>query len=131
MFTDSVTELEAMIRDYIEHRERSMVYGKKRLDSEKEYNKLLTKYTGEAKHYSLEQANSIYKAYLEMVAYGEETALAQSKFAEAEEKLREVGQILFEATINAEISVNPVSGDSPATRPVTIRYNNGQVVVSC
>lgn len=131
MFTNSVTEIEAMIKDYIEHREKSIVYGKKRLDSEKEYNKLLTKYNGEAKHYSLEQANSIYKAYLEMIAHGEETALAQSKFAEAEEKLREVGQILFEATISAEIAVNPVNGDNPATRPVTVRYTNGQVVVSC
>ena len=130
MFANSVSELEIMIKDYIEHKERSMVYGKKRLDSEKEYNKLLTHYNGEAKHYSLEQASNIYKAYLEMVANGEESALAQARFAEAEEKLRHVGEILFEATINAEITINSVNGGSPSTRPVTVKYVNGQVVVS-
>ncbi|MEO8405155.1 MAG: hypothetical protein ABI480_11180 [Chitinophagaceae bacterium] len=130
MFATSVTEIETMIKNYIEHKEKSMVYGKKRLDAEKEYNKLLTKYDGEAKHYSLEQANNIYKAYLEMIANGEESELAKSKFAEAEEKLREVGQILFEATINAEIAINPINGDSPSTRPVTVKYYNGQVIVS-
>jgi hypothetical protein len=123
--------LESIIKEYIEHKEKSSFYGRKRLDSEKEYNKLLTKYDGEAKHYSLDQADSIYKAYLEMIANGEESSLAQAKFAEAEEKLREIGQILFEATINAEILLGPSNGEMPVKRAVTVQYHNGQVVVSC
>jgi len=130
MIASAVSGIESMIKDYIEHKERSMIYGKKRLDSEKEYNKLLTKYNGEAKHYSLEQADSIYKAYLEMIANGEESELAKARFAEAEEKLNKVGQILFEATINAEIMINPNNGEGPSVRPVTVKYYNGQVSVS-
>jgi hypothetical protein len=122
--------VENIIKDYLENKEKSALYGKKRLDSEKEYNKLLTKYNGEAKHYSLDQADKIYKAYLEMLANGEESSLAQARFAEAEEKLREVGRILFEATITAEISIGPAGGELPTRRSVRVDYHNGQVVVS-
>lgn len=122
--------IESLIRDYIEQKEKSMFYGKKRLDAEKEYNRLLTNYDGEAKHYSLEQADKIYKAYLEMIANGEESSQASARFEEAAEKLREVGQILFEATINAQIVMKPVNGDAAATRSVRVTYNNGQVIVS-
>jgi hypothetical protein len=122
--------VENLIKEYIEYKEKSSLYGRKRLDSEKEYNKLLTRYNGEAKHYSLDQADKIYRAYLEMVAHGEESSLAQARFTEAEEKLREIGRILFEATITAEIDMGPGSGESPVTRRVRIDYHNGQVVVS-
>jgi regulator of protease activity HflC (stomatin/prohibitin superfamily) len=122
--------IEQLIRDYIEQKERSMYYGKKRLDAEKEYNKLLTHYDGEAKHYTLEQADKIYKAYLEMIANGEESSKAHALFEEIAEKLREVGQILFEATINAQILLKPVNGEAASTKSVRVTYVNGQVVVS-
>jgi hypothetical protein len=122
--------IEQLIRDYIEQKEKSMFYGKKRLDAEKEYNKLLTNYDGEAKHYSLEQADKIYKAYLEMISYGEESSQARLCFDQAEEKLRDVGQILFDATVNAVISMKPLNGDSATTRSVRVTYINGQVVVN-
>ena len=120
----NILSVENIIKDYLEHKERSIFYGKKRLDAEKEYNKLLTTYNGEAKHYSLDQADRIYKAYLSMSDNAEQSAQAQEKFIEAEEKLKEVGRILFEATITAEI------GESPAIRSVRVDYHNGQVVVS-
>ncbi|MEO5564091.1 MAG: hypothetical protein ABIR18_11665 [Chitinophagaceae bacterium] len=130
MMANHSNSIESIIKDYLEHKEKSAVHGKKRLDAEKEYNKLLTKYNGEAKHYSLDQADSIYKAYLEMIANGEKSSLAQAKFTEAEEKLREVGKILFEATISAEIVLGPTNGEMPSTRSVRVDYHNGNVVVS-
>ena len=128
--TQSVPTIENIIREYLESKEKSIVYGKKRLDSEKEYNRLLTKYDGEAKHYSLDQADLIYRTYREMIAHGQESELAQARFTEAEEKLREVGQILFEATINARISMPLSNGEIPESRSVTVSYNNGQPIVS-
>ena len=121
--------VEAIIKEYIEHRERSQFYGKKKLDAEKEYNKLLAKFNGEENHYSLEQANTIYNAYLEMIINGEQSTIAQESFAEAEEKLLEVGKVLFEATINAEVEVNSMRGE-PTRRTVRIDYRNGGVMVS-
>jgi hypothetical protein len=122
--------VETIIRNYIEQKEKSYSYGKKRMDAEKEYNRLLTKYNGESKTYSLEQANRIYKAYQDMIAFGEESGIAQSKFMEAEENLRELGRILFQATITAEIPTTPVNGEAPGIREVTISYDNGAVIVS-
>ena len=125
----TVASVENIIKDYIEHRERSRFYGRKKMDAEKEYNKLLAKFNGEENHYSLDQANTIYKAYQDMIINGEQSTIAQSKFAEAEEKLIEVGRILFEATINAEIEVESMRGE--ATRvAVRVDYRNGNVVVS-
>lgn len=122
--------VETIIRNYIEQKERSYTYGKKRMDAEKEYNRLLTKYNGESKTYSLEQANRIYKAYQDMIAFGEESSVAQARFIEAEENLRELGRILFQATITAEIPTTPVNGETPGIREVTISYDNGAVIVS-
>lgn len=99
------------------------------MDAEKEYNKLLAKFNGEENHYSLDQANTIYRAYQDMVINGEQSTIAQSRFAEAEEKLIEVGRILFEATINAEIEVESMRGE-PTRIAVRIDYRNGNVVVS-
>jgi hypothetical protein len=130
MIANHTPSVESIIKDYIENKEKSMLYGKKRLDAEKEYNKLLTKYNGEAKHYSLDQADSIYKAYLEMTANSEESTRAQARFSEAEDKLKEVGKILFEATITAEILLNGSNGQHAATRSVRVDYHNGHVVVS-
>jgi hypothetical protein len=131
MITNHTPSLEAVIRDYLEQKDKSIVYGKKRLESEKEYNRLLTKYEGEAKHYSLEHADKIYKAYHEMLANGEQAKNAQELFMAAEEKLKEAGRILFEATINAEIAMTPpINGEATGKKSVRIAYNNGQVIVS-
>jgi hypothetical protein len=122
--------IENIIKDYIESKERSLRCTKERNDMEKEYNKLLTLFGGEAKNYNLEQAGNIYEAYQEMIVRGEEAKLAAIQFNEAEEKLKELGAILFEATINAEISMTPVNGEAPAKRPVTVAYYDGQPIVS-
>lgn len=47
------SSVENIIKEYLEHKDRSIQFGKKRMDAEKEYNKLLTKYNGESKNYSL------------------------------------------------------------------------------
>lgn len=122
--------IETIIKEYLEFKEKSIVFGKKRLDLEKEYNRLLTKYDGSEKQYTLDHADKIYRTYLEMIAKGEESESARMRFSEAEDKLREVGQILFEATINAEISLDHFDGQAPDSRLVTITYNNGQPIVS-
>ena len=124
-----IVTVENIIRDYIEHRERSQFYGRKKMDAEKEYNKLLAKFNGEENHYSLDQANTIFKAYQDMIINGEQSTIAQSKFVEAEEKLVEVGRILFEATINAEIEIDSMRGE-PTRIAVRVDYRNGNVIVS-
>lgn len=107
MAIQAFSSVENIIKEYLEHKESSIRFGKKRMDAEKEYNKLLTKYNGESKNYSLQQADSIYKAYMDMISFGQESEKAEKIFLEAEHKLREVGEILFEATITAEIPVTP------------------------
>ena len=130
MHTPSNPGIENVIREYIENRERSLFYGKKRMDAEKEYNRLLAKYNGEEKLYTLDHANSIYKAYCDMITYGEQATLAQNNFMLSEERLKEIGQILFEATITADIAMAPaINGGSPVSRLVRVVYNNGQVMV--
>jgi hypothetical protein len=127
--TTPIISVENIIREYIEHRERSQFYGRKKMDAEKEYNKLLAKFNGEENHYNLDQANTIYKAYQDMIINGEQSTIAQAKFVEAEEKLVEVGRILFEATINAEIEVDSMRGE-PTRIAVRVDYRNGNVIVS-
>ena len=130
MHTTSNPGIESVIRDYIENRERFLFYGKKRMDAEKEYNRLLTKYNGEEKLYNLDHANSIYRAYCDMIAYGEQASQAQNNFMVSEERLKEIGQILFEATITADIAMTPaINGGTPVSRMVRVVYNNGQVLV--
>ena len=126
----TTASVETIIKDYIEHRERSQFHGRKKLDAEKEYNKLLAKFNGQDNHFNLEQADTIYKAYQEMITNGELSTVAQAKFAAAEEKLIEVGRILFEATINAEIEVSSLNGNGPAKVAVRVDYRNGNVIVS-
>jgi hypothetical protein len=127
--TTPIISVENIIREYIEHLERSQIYGRKKMDAEKEYNKLLAKFNGEETHYNLDQANTIYKAYQDMIINGEQSTIAQAKFVEAEEKLVEVGRILFEATINAEIEVDSMRGE-PTRIAVRVDYRNGNVIVS-
>ena len=121
------SEIGKTITDYIELQEMSRVYAKKRNDLEKEYNKLLTVYNGEGKNYDLEQADKIYKVYGEMISCEERLKIAGDSFNEAENKLKEIGRILFEATIHAEISLPAINGTPPHTRSVRVTYNNGGV----
>lgn len=122
-------EIEKIITDYIELQEMSRLYAKKKNDLEKEYNKLLTNSNGEEKNYNLEQANQIYKTYCDMIACDEQSKMATESFNEAENKLKEIGRILYEATIHAEISLPPINGHGPRTKSVMVSYNNGQVYI--
>ncbi|MBC7949654.1 MAG: hypothetical protein H7Y42_17335 [Chitinophagaceae bacterium] len=128
--TGQGSAIETIIKDYIESKDRSHRCTRKRNDQEKEYNKLLTIYSGEVKNYTLEQADKIYLAYQDMIISGEEASLAESNFLEAEKKLNELGAILFDATINAEIDLIDGHGTASIRKPVTVAYFNGQVVVS-
>ena len=127
MIANPNSEIEKTIKDYIELQEMSRLYTKKRNDLEKEYNKLLTDYNGEAKNYNLEQADKIYRVYCEMISCGEQSKIASDSFCEAENKLKEIGRILYEATIHAEISLPAINGTEPRNRSVMVTYNNGQV----
>jgi hypothetical protein len=130
MKATSGSAIENIIKNYIEYKEQSIRSTKKRNDLEKEYNKQLTMYHEEAKNYSLEQADKIYAVYQEMIVCAEEAKIAAASFKEAEEKIKELGAILFEATINAEISMPALNGEVGVKRPVRVAYYSGQVVVS-
>lgn len=121
--------IEKTIKDYIELQEMFRLYAKKRLDLEKEYNKLLTDHNGEAKNYNLEQADKIYRVYCEMISCEKQSKIASDSFQEAENKLKEIGRILYEATIHAEISLPAINGTETHTRSVMVSYNNGGVLV--
>ena len=127
---NTIASIEAIIREYLESKDLSFVSGKKRIDSEKEYNRLLTKYNGESKTYSLEQANRIYKAYHDMHTYEQQASSAQARFLEAERLLREVGDILFQATITAEMAITPADGSAAVMKEITVNFHSGNVVVS-
>ena len=118
-----------IITDFIELTEMSRVYGRKQIDLEKEYNKLLTEYSGEAKNYSLEQADKIYKVYKEMLDYEEKSKLATESVCQAEEKLKEIGQILYESTIHAQINLPAINGSPAQIKSVTVKFENGQVSI--
>jgi hypothetical protein len=123
------SSISKIITDYIELTEMSRVYGRKEIGLEKEYNKLLTEYHVEAKNYSLEQADKIYKVYNEMLDYKEKSKIAVESMRQAEEKLKEIGQILYESTIHAEITLPAINGTAAQTRSVTVKFENGQVSI--
>jgi len=129
MMTNPNSAVEKTIQDYIELREISRLYNKKRNDLEKEYNKLLSNYNGEEKNYSLDQADKIYAVYGEMISYEEQLKITNESFNEAENKLKEIGRILLEATIHAEISVPAINGTASHTRSVMVTYTNGEVYI--
>jgi hypothetical protein len=127
--TNAVSEVEKMIRDYVEQQQRSNYYHKKKRDSEKEYNKLLVSLGGEEKQFSIEEANRIYSAFREMEINQEKLKIAEDKFNEADEKLKELGRILFNATITADITVPPINGEAVMSKQVTVSFPNGQALV--
>jgi len=129
MNTAPVSEVERIIKNYIEYHSDFLSYHKKKNDAEKEYNKLLVNSGGEDRNFTLGEAELIYRAYQEMLLNEEQSKIAQTRFIEAEEKLKEIGRILFQATITTEISLPTVNGSSSNTRQITIAYHNGEVVV--
>jgi hypothetical protein len=129
MITDSNSEIEKTIKDFIELQEVSRLYAKKRNDLEKEYNKLVTICNGEGKNYSLDQANKVYKVYCEMISCEEQLKIASDSFEEAKNKLKEIGRILYEATIHAEISLPAINGTEAHIKSVMVTYNNGEVYI--
>jgi len=126
---NAVSEVEKIIRDYIEQKQKSLYYHKKKSDAEKEYNKLLVSYGGEEKNFSLEEANKIYLAFKEMQVNEEHLKNAEDKFNEADENLKELGHILFHATITADIIIPPINGEGVISKQVTVSFPNGQALV--
>lgn len=122
--------VQKLIVDYIEQHQKSLYHHKKKTDAEKEYNKLLAISGGEDKNFSLDEAERIYNAYQDMVVNDEQSKLAESKFNESYEKLKELGQVLFYASITADIIVPPVNGGLPAQKKVTVTFPNGEVFVA-
>ena len=129
MIMNSVSEVEKIIQDYIEQKQRSHYYHKRKNDSEKEYNKLLVSCGGEEKNISLEEANKIYQAFKEMQVNEELLKNSEDKFNEADEKLKELGHILFHATITADIMIPPLNGEGVISKQVTVSFPNGQALV--
>ncbi|HEX6849459.1 MAG TPA: hypothetical protein VF144_20880 [Chitinophagaceae bacterium] len=126
---NSGSEVEKIIQDYIGYKQISHYYHKKKNDAEKEYNKLLVSCGGENKHFSLEQANKIYEAFKEMQINEEHLKTAEEKFNEADEKLKELGSILFHASITADIMIPPLNGEGFVSKQVTVSFPNGQALV--
>jgi len=129
MIANSRSEVEKTIQDYIVLQEMFRLYAKKRNDLEKEYNKLLANYNEGENNYSLDQADKIYNVYREMISCEEQSKIANDNFGEAENELKKIGQILYEATIHAEISLPAINGTAAHTRSVTISFSNGGVTV--
>jgi len=124
------SEVEKLIVDYIEQHQKSLYHHKKKTDAEKEYNKLLTISGGEDKRFSLNEADKIYKAYQEILTNEEQYKLAETRFEESYAKLKELGRVLFHASITADITIPPVNGGLPTTKQVIVTFPNGEVLVA-
>ena len=127
--TTNATEVEKLIVEYIEQQQRSLYHHKKKTDAEKEYNKLLAISGGEEKNFSLQEANNIYKAYQEMIINEEQSKLAESKFNESYENLKELGRVLFYANITADVVIPPVNGGLSISKQVRVSFPNGEVFI--
>lgn len=124
------SEVEKLIVDYIEQHQKSLYHHKKKTDAEKEYNKLLTISGGEEKRFSLDEADKIYKAHQQILINEELYKLAESKYEESYAKLKDLGRVLFHASITADITIPPVNGGLPTTKQVTVTFPNGEVLVA-
>ena len=127
--TTAIPQVEKLIIDYMEQKQRSLYHHKKKTDAEKEYNKLLAISGGEGKNFSITEAERIYKAYRDMQVNEEQSKLAEEKYDEVYRELQELGRILFYGNISAEITIPPVNGSGPVTKFVTVSFPNGEVVV--
>jgi len=128
--TANGTEVEKLIVEYIEQQQKSLYHHKKKTDAEKEYNKLLAISGGEEKRFSLDEANNIYKAYQDMIVNEEQSKIAESKFSESYVKLKELGCVLFYASVTADLIIPPVNGGLPTQKKVTVTFPNGEVFVA-
>ena len=130
MISNPASEVEKLIVDYIEQQQKHLYHHKKKNDAEKEYNKLLTISGGEEKRFSLDEANKVYQAYQEILVNEEQSKLAESRFEESYEKLKDLGRVLFHASITAEITIPPVNGGVAITKQVIVNFPNGEVLVA-
>ena len=130
MISNHASEVEKLIVDYIGQQQKHLYHHKKKTDAEKEYNKLLTICGGQEKRFSIDEADKIYRAYQEILLNEEQSKLAESRFEESYAKLKELGRVLFHATITADITIPPVNGGAPATKQVTVTFPNGEVLVA-
>jgi hypothetical protein len=129
MMTNSNSDVQKTIQDYIVLQEMFKLYAKKRNDLEKEYNRLLANYNDGEKNYTLDQANKIYGIYREMVNCEEQSKIANDNFVEAENELKRIGEILYEASIQAQISLPAINGTAAHTKSVVVTFSNGGVTV--
>lgn len=129
MIGTTKSEVAIIISDYLESRQNYLSFHKKRNDAEKEYNKLLVTSGGQDKNFTLDQAEKIYAVYREMLTNDEYSKAAEEKFQESERKLKELGQILFYATITADIIVPSVNGNGAGAKQVTVTFPNGEALV--
>ena len=130
MISNPASAVEKLIIDYVEQQQKHLYHHKKKTDAEKEYNKLLTISGGQEKRFSLDEANKIYMAYQDILVNEEQSQLAESRFEESYEKLKELGRVLFHASITADILIPPVNGGLPTTKQVTVTFPNGEVLVA-
>jgi hypothetical protein len=130
MIPNPGSEIEKMIIDYLEQRQKHLYHHNKRTDAEKEYNKLLAICGGAEKKFSLDEANKIYKAYQEILINGEQSKQAEASFNETYTKLKELGRILSHASITADIITIPLNGEAPIAKQVTVSFPNGEVLVA-
>ena len=130
MISNPASEVEKLIVDYIEQHQKHLYHHKKKIDAEKEYNKLLTISGGEEKRFSLAEADKIYKAYHEILINEEQSKLAENSYEDSYEKLKELGRVLFHASITADITIPPVNGGLPTTKQVIVTFPNGEVLVA-
>ncbi len=129
MMANRDSNVEKLIVDFLEQKQKSLYHHKKKANAEKEYNKLLTISGGEEKSFSLDEADKIYKAYQNMLINEEESKLAEDKFNESYEKLKTLGQVLFHGSITADVIIPPVNGGGPIAKQVTVTFPNGEVCV--
>ena len=127
--TNCNSDVQKTIQDYIVLQEMFKLYAKKRNDLEKEYNRLLANYNDGEKNYTLDQANKIYGIYREMVNCEEQSKIANDNFIEAESELKRIGEILYEASIQAQISLPAINGTAAHTKSVVVTFSNGGVTV--
>lgn len=129
MISTNQSEVAGIISDYLENKHQFLSYHKKRTDAEKEYNKLLVTSGGQDKNFTLDQAEKIYVVYREMLANEEHSKAAEQRFNESEQKLKQLGQILFYASITADIIVPSVNGNGSGFKQVTVTFPNGEALV--
>jgi hypothetical protein len=129
MVSQRDSNVEKLIVDFLEQRQKSLYHHKKKNDAEKEYNKLLAISGGAEKNFSLDQADKIYKAYQDMLVNDEQSKLAEGRFNESYEKLKALGQILFYASITADVTIPPVNGGTSSVKQVMVTFPNGEVNV--